>query len=97
VYTPATQAAVLAAQEQAGDIMRDGVADGWTQMEINNLVLQQAWEESNLHLLKTAQIWLRQQIHKRGWANWPSPRYMGEKARSRRCGHPRALVATSCW
>ncbi|NLY53763.1 MAG: S41 family peptidase [Firmicutes bacterium] len=97
VYTPATQAAVLAAQEQAGDIMRDGVADGWTQMEINNLVLQQAWEESNLHLLKTAQIWLRQQIHKRGWANWPTPRYMGEKARSRRCGHPRALVATSCW
>lgn len=61
VYTEETQAAVLAAQELSGDVMADGVADGWTQMEINNLMLQQAWSESELQLFNHAQAWLQMQ------------------------------------
>lgn len=78
-YDQATQAAVAQAQLQQDDPVGDGICDGWTQMLINDLLVEQAVKTANQQMVDAARSWLMGQIvvERLGVMRWLDQRPVG--------------------
>jgi len=57
-YDQATQAAVRQAQLRDEDPVSDGICDGWTQLLINDMLVEQAVAAANQQMVNAARSWL---------------------------------------
>lgn len=75
-YDQATQEAVIRAQRWHGDPLSDGICDSWTQMVVNDLLVQQALEQANQQMLEAARSWLMGEVlvEQLGLSRWIAAR-----------------------